>query len=1655
MNSRSTHVYEGERTATAPRILFLLAAFRWNIAFLKNKIVWAWRLGGWPFFLCTALLGGVARAEGEHRVYDAVMEEFAKHDNRLVGSADYAQCLGKLEGVLTAAGLKVHRQTFFTESPRTKVSRLLVGETEVGPVYPLAPNGIAPPTTWGKPVKGPVVYVGDGSLAALDGKHIEGAIAVMEIDSPEPNVVFYQGARAVVLVGNDHMSQWLIDQQFTILPVGVPRVYVDRKTAQEAGLLSADGSREASLEVAVTWQPVEAANLWVKIEAPGAPADPDERAQALVLSGTTDTFGAVPDLDPELRSAANVALLAQVAANLAHAPVTRSIYAVFFGSHYAAQDGARHFYYVVDRATKGDAESLATLQRDLYEKQVDQPRRELGLLDPATFVTGKSKDEFDVYIQAKRKLVARVNDLSYDLRSNVLARRAIEKKLQLGDVHEDASQLRARLEELAGQEKEMRLAKGRYNGLRGQLATLAITDPEGFAGLVADLRSDLESRRSHFATMVQESESFRELETALKAGGSTTEAIAGHFDFDFGSPEAHWMFSPFGANAWSRNVEVTPGTFARQLKAYLDVYRSVPQRDALAHLWVPDSSVAFRFDALATPHQRSAPSMTALGLGIAGFQLQTIGASLDADGLPVREPADLAGLAPELTSFMGALAKAPHLPAKTDFNAIDRVPRLEPKASGDDIDGLEIDDLVKGSEDVQAPARDALLYLAQFNHDVAGVEPRYDIGGPNIIMARAWPTGHVFAPGVGATYPYGQTPDHINAIGFDSNGGINRFTVWQKSKESRAPLHFGFGGAFFTPLNPMDYNFGTVGRWLIARSDSDPRFKLELAYRDKEVFYQDQPYPFKFVGNGVNTLGSTPQDPGGTGLPFDPGSMISLDMNRQAAHDYAILNLARLKTLRSRNIINKQLEKLQADAVDHLEHAAEARAQGRIRLAAAHETVANVLGHRVQKPLRESVNDLVQAVVILLFLCIPFAFSIERLVFGFTSIYRQIAGFVGIFLLTFGILYVSHPAFSLASAPIIVFLAFVIILLSSFVIYVVMDRFKQEIRALQGLASKVHGGQSEGGTALAAVAIGISGMRNRPLKTFLTAVTVALLTFTILVFASFSSSQGVVTTYLGAAHGQPRIEFHTPSFMDIPYRLRDAVSALYADRYDVFVRGASFKDPLMDESKDDVINVAYNPKTEASQLLDGILVVDPGEAQHLGPIFAPLLAEPPSIPPLLIPRVLADKLGAEVGSLVQIRGQAFRVESIFDSAALKRLENIDGSKGVPPDFKATFAASGAHSDNATNLKSAVQGLDVSSFLFSSPDLTAITTFDGMKKLGVLHNLITLYPRAGAAIEADARELAELVEGPVVASTDQGSQRFFFTTAFQGSGFLEVIVPLLLGGLIIFSSLLGSIVDRQREIFTFSALGLAPPDVGALFFAESAVFAIIGGMGGYLISQLVVKVLSILSAYGLADVPDINFSSFSSIMTILIVMATVMLSTIYPAIVAGRSANPGVARKWKMPKPRGNQMTFTFPFTVSADNIRGILAFIHEHFDNHGDASLGSFAARDIRITRAARAGGGVDMGISAEIALAPFDLGVFQRFAMSTRPSDIAGIDEVVVDLERRNGAPTAWLRGNRAFIDDLREQFLRWRSLPLESIEHYHALAERALFTEGSTHAA
>ena len=151
----------------------------------------------------------------------------------------------------------------------------------------------------------------------------------------------------------------------------------------------------------------------------------------------------------------------------------------------------------------------------------------------------------------------------------------------------------------------------------------------------------------------------------------------------------------------------------------------------------------------------------------------------------------------------------------------------------------------------------------------------------------------------------------------------------------------------------------------------------------------------------------------------------------------------------------------------------------------------------------------------------------------------------------------------------------------------------------------------------------------------------------------------------------------------------------------------------------------------------------------------------------------------------------------------------------------------------------------------------------------------------------------------------------------------------------------------------------------------------------------------------------------------------------------------------MPTPQGNDMSFVFPFTVSKIDFAGILSFMKEHFENHGDATLGSFAAKEVKLFKQpGKSGAGESLGISANISLAPFDLGIFQTFRMYSKEFNIKGIEEVVVELGRISGTPQSWIRSNRSFAAELRQQFLLWRSLPIETVEHYRRETTRALET-------
>lgn len=1609
------------------------------------------------------LFGMRMTLRGEEDAYRRLMDVFDRYPHRLPGSENFYACVEALEKELRAAGLQPHRQCYRTLVPRTKKCRLTVNGQPLGPIYPMAPNGIMPVTTFGKVLHGPLLYLGKGTLAEMNGKPVEGSIAVLDLSSDRLADVFSQGARAVIFLSDPRATQWQVAKNFTDEILASPRFYMDRSILEERGLLAPDSFPSATLEASVVWEDAETVNLWVEIPGEKGKIFALGAEEAIVLATKLSTFGVVPELCPQRRGAANVALLAQTMIDLSRVqpPPARSVIAVFLGSHYSAQEGARHFYYAVEKAQLGgyNVDPL-TRRAQCYRLEKERAERELAILGhpddiflrdlaatrarhPDTFPPSFPDSElsrlaFDVRQLLRAKLNAWVNNLNYEISELVLANR---KAL------DEAKKVR---------EAELTAEKRIWNSMKGYLTAMRIPaemEPH-FQTLVAACREDLRARIAEMEARIRYNATDRLLSERFICRMSRDQVkirkrkeVVTHFTFDFASSDRPWVLATAGPHhilgEWTRaEARYSIGRFRKHLEALGEVYERVR-----SPTWGPGTLLPACLHGDVEPHLLAVPSdrhlvaTVAHAMQILGYEVMTAGDPLLQDELPIQDRPDLRALVPQWVAYLSALSHAPEISERAPWKAIEPYRGYTYlREENGSYYGIQYLELAKGSSEIDGPAVGALAVA--FDRADQRMKPAV-AGHTPLAFARVHRTGYVFLPRLSL---YSCSPENRMAVAFDGDGKLIRISQALPAAE-RNRLFYAVGGGFYIPYNASSYDFAMTPKVLDARSDAKFRYFFDQHLLRTSCQYWGRHAPMKYIGNGLLLLGSLEEEEGmeergkdilEDGISCDPSDLLSLNAVRLAAQDYKNLNRFRLRKLSRRNIIQESIEVLQAEAEEHYEQATAERKKGNIQAAFAHEIFSLSLSHRAWEPLKGSVNDMVTAVVILMILSIPFAFAMERLLFGFPTIYKQLFGFAFLFILTFVLLYFVHPAFTLVSAPVVIFLAFIIILMSGLVIYIVMTKFRQEIMAMQGLVSKAHTVSSESSTLLASVLIGISGMRNRPLKTFLTATTIVLLTFTILVFASFTSKLGVRESYLGKGQLPERIEIHRNSFLGIPPALVESIRVLYGDRFHIFERGGLFWDPT--SKVPEPVNLVYNPKNGKVVSLEALMSFEPEEIAHhpdLQRVVGEMakVEEPP--PPLFLSDLTAKALDLVPGQMVKIGGFDFVFRGTFDTQALRNASGIDGSRILPPNFKATMKEIKVEEGEA--LEQTLANIDISSFVWTSAELVAITTVKGLAQLEAKTIHLNLYPRKGLDVDLEkaGQDIARVFKSPIYIQSAGGAKQFFFTTLVSGSGFSEVLVPLLLGGLIIFSSLLGSIVDREREIFTYSALGLAPTDVAALFFAESSVYAIVGGVGGYLLSQAVAKILSILASWGLFHPPEMNFSSLSSLATILLVMATVILSTIYPAIKAGRSANPGVARRWKMPAPVGDHLEFVFPFTVSSADLAGVLSFLREHFEAHRDASLGSFAARDVAIFQRDPKDP-LSLGLSAELSLAPFDLGVFQRFKLYAQPSDIEGIQEIVLALDRVSGSPSVWIRSNRRFIHELRNQFLLWRSLEVETVEHY-----------------
>jgi hypothetical protein len=277
--------------------------------------------------------------------------------------------------------------------------------------------------------------------------------------------------------------------------------------------------------------------------------------------------------------------------------------------------------------------------------------------------------------------------------------------------------------------------------------------------------------------------------------------------------------------------------------------------------------------------------------------------------------------------------------------------------------------------------------------------------------------------------------------------------------------------------------------------------------------------------------------------------------------------------------------------------------------------------------------------------------------------------------------------------------------------------------------------------------------------------------------------------------------------------------------------------------------------------------------------------------------------------------------------------------------------------------------------------------------------------------------------------------------YVGSGFKtslgnlsSLIIPLLISGTIILNTMLGSVYERKKEIAIYNAVGLNPSHIGMFFLSEAFVYSIIGSVGGYMIGQLLSIGLIQLGVSGI----DLNFSSLKVVYVILFTIGMVLLSTLYPAIVATRSAVPSGKRKWEIPVNDGHTMSLVFPFIYQPNVVRGIMGYLEEYFARFTEASVGDLIATLEQRTRLMDPDDREMLTLQYNVALAPFDLGVTQRVTLVCAFDHRVQAYRITLTSVRLSGQDTNWVTTNKPFLERLRTYLMHWRNMTAEQQAMY-----------------
>lgn len=668
------------------------------------------------------------------------------------------------------------------------------------------------------------------------------------------------------------------------------------------------------------------------------------------------------------------------------------------------------------------------------------------------------------------------------------------------------------------------------------------------------------------------------------------------------------------------------------------------------------------------------------------------------------------------------------------------------------------------------------------------------------------------------------------------------------------------------------------------------------------------------------------------------------------------------------------------------------------------------------------IYDLSGTTVFFFLILIPFAFFFERLTF-FKEGKSRLVFSVIVGAAAMSIFYIVHPALSIMSNSALSLAGIFVIILTIFVLFIFSREasriISEEAQRRLGIHRLVTG-------TLASIelfsSVSVKTMRRHKLRTILTLITLIVSTIGIVSFTSSS-------TYLGVLVGDKAPEaayqgilvkqlYGAPPQESLDVNTRDLIAGVVGDSGYVSLRFTLYPQLIYGKLAPTATIRGINGTYEVNAIM-GIshieserLFVDQGAFSGKS---RPFLEE--DYYACILTQTQAKILGVDIGNFVEWDGMRLMVVGIISPELLK--DDLDG-RSVAPNSPQTITMYNPQVQLRTPMSI---GWD---FAIIIPDRLALDLGGYVSSVSVYLNEDVDWTRA----ESIAKELAKILDAQVYLNWKGRAKSYSRLVLWALLGWEAILSLFVITAANIVVTLMAASRERGKDVKIYSLTGLNPRGGIIIVLAESAIYATIAVMFGYLVGITFNLVLFQLGV--LPSIYVLNYSSLAVALTLAGIILVIFVASIYPIITTSKMVAPLLERRWELPtKPKGDEWEVPLPLAFeSIEEAKGVLGYLHEYFSGEGRETR-YFSIISVQEPS-------YETGILELVAsLAPRESHITQNVKISLRPTDKKRYGFSVY-IKRLTGTYPTWRTSNYNFIDSLRKQLLLWRSLPEEKREEY-----------------